>query len=218
MKNSVIILMMFLSMAAIAQDKKAIQSALKTFDDAKDVKGMINAVQEMKKVSDSDQKDWYSAYWSSFFYTQIGRLTDTPSLYYDSAQTYFDRANDVAINRTDEQSSNFHTLQSLIHGLKAGEYWRVGDRANGQRLDGLASQSLNLALQTNANNPRIYLLSGTDLVGNGLRTRDVGSILGGKALLERAKELYASEESGISIEPNWGSGWVNFWMARAKLN
>lgn len=201
-----------------AQNQTAIKAALKTFDDASDVSGMQVALSEMRGISDADSKDWYSAYWTSFFFTQTGRLLDNSMDYYDSAQVYLDRANTVLAKKSKVEEADFHVLQALIHSLKSGEFWSRGDRNNAMSTDSKEQISLNLAYQANKNNPRFYLLTGTDLVSNGQRTQSNGWILAGKEMLEKAAALFEEAKPASDIAPNWGSGWVKFWIARANVD
>ena len=209
---------MCIAIASYAQDKAAIEAALNTFDQASGLPGMRQSIKEMKAVSDSDPDDWYSAYWTSFFYSQTGRLTQAAKTYYDSAQIYFDKANAIHKDKSKVETSDFHALQSLIYNLQSSVYWQMGDRTNGMKLDNQSNQELNLAIKANINNPRVYLLSGTDLISNGQRTQNNGWVLAGKEILEKAKTLYSSQKPSSSIAPSWGSGWVNFWIARAKVD
>ncbi len=218
MKNSILTTLLLFCVGLSAQDRPAIESALKTFDDASDVSGMQLAVAEMKAISDKDNNDWYSAYWTAFFYSQTGRLTDNSKTYYDSAQLYFDRAKASNSQPTGVESSDFHALQSLIYGLQASEYWQARDRTNGLKFDGMSNQELNLALKANSKNPRVHLLSATGLIAEGQRVKNNAWILAGRDILQKAKSLYESQKPVSSIAPNWGSGWVNFWLSRAKVD
>ncbi len=218
MKNSILILLLCVTTVVMAQDKAAIEAALKTFDDATDVNGMSLAVAEMKAVSDKNPDDWHSAYWTSFFYSQTGRLTQSAAAYYDSAQIYFDRASAANTKPRSTEASDFHALQYLIYNLQSVTFYQRGDIPGGQKVDAQANQQLNQAMKLNEDNPRVYLLLGTDLVSTGLRVKSNGWILAGKTFLEKAKGLYASKAPASSIAPSWGSGWINFWMSRAKVD
>lgn len=218
MKNIFLTLLMGLVLHASAQSNANIASALGTFNEAADQNGMLQAVKEMKAVSDQDQDDWLAAYWTSFFYSQTGRNSGQPKAYYDSAQLYFDRAKASHPEQTPVESSEFHVLQSLIYDLTAGTYWTTGDTNNGTRLNNLANSELNLAIKNNPRNPRVYLLTGTDLISNGLRLNNNGWTMAGKEILEKARTLYESEKPGSDIAPNWGNGWINFWISRAKID
>ncbi len=198
-----------------SNDKK-LAAAIQAFQDATEITGMMESVQMFKEVSDKD-KGWIPAYWTSFAFSQIGRLSENPPAYYDSAQLYLDK---VVSNKalSDIEKSDVHALQSLIYGLRAGSFWAKGDRENGLKYSNLDSESLAKAIEQNGNNPRVYLLSGTSIISDGLRNQDAGYLLAGKHMLEMAKAKYEASESSNELYPNWGKGWINFWLGRAKLS
>lgn len=218
MKNYLFITLLCCALAAQSQQKGGIVAALKIFDDATDQTGMVAAVEAMQTVSDANPNDWQAAYWASFFNSQTGRNSKTPMVYYDKATEYFDRAFAANENKTKRQMGDLYALESLIHGLKAGVYWGQGDNQNGTSFNQKANFALNRALKADKKNPRVYLLTGTDLISNGLRTQNNGWIMAGRAMLEKARVLYASEKPESEVAPSWGSGWINFWMNRAKLD
>ncbi len=192
-----------------------LSSAIQTFNDANDVTGMLASISLFKEATEAS-KNWIPAYWTSFAYSQTGRLSDSPNLYYDSAQYYLDKV--LAINGlSKEEQSDVHVLQSLIYGLRSGGYWSKGDRENGLKFSNLDSEALTKAIQLNIENPRIYLLSGTSLISDGLRNRDAGYLLAGGQMLEIAKAKYEANKLTNELYPDWGKGWINFWMERAKI-
>ena len=219
MKKILMILLVAYSFSAVAQkggSTKKLTTAIQTFQDATDVYGMSQAILLFKEVSDKDAKQWIPNYWTAFVYSQTGRLSESPSEYYDSAQFYLDRV--LAINElTTAQQSDAQVLQSLIHGLRANSFWSKGDRENGMKYSSLDSDALKQAIILNRENPRVYLLSGTSLISDGLRNRDTGYLLAGGQMLELAKMKYEANKPSDELYPNWGEGWINFWKERAKI-
>lgn len=196
---------------------KQLAKAIQMFQDATEITGMIASIQVFKEVSDKSPKVWKSAYWTSFVYSQTGRLSENPPAYYDSAQFYLDRVKSIDGLSKSEQS-DVHVLQSLIYGLQAGTYWTKGDRENGMKYSNMDSDALGKAIALNKENPRVYLLSGTGIISDGLRNNDPGYLLAGGQMLEIAKSKYEANQSSDKLYPDWGQGWINFWMERAKMD
>ncbi|MEM7298437.1 MAG: hypothetical protein AAF391_09255 [Bacteroidota bacterium] len=219
MKN----LMTLLSFLAIgfcaAQDPKndLLTDAVKTFDDAKDLSGMLVSTQLFKQASSSQPDSWISSYWTAFAFSQCGRLTETPLAYYDTAQLYLDKTKEKINSLDDSQKSDVYALESLISGLKSGPYWAQGDRENGMKFSAIENQSLSKAMALNMDNPRVYLLTGTGLISDGKRIQNDGYILAGRKMLEIARQKYEANDLDDALYPNWGHGWINFWMANSKL-
>ena len=202
------------------QEKKItleLTKALVAYDKAKDTKGMEAATQLFKNISDNNKNEWLAAYWTSFLYTQTGRMVDEQLPYYEKSQTYIDRAFKAKKSFTSSEKSELYALQHLINNLTSGPYWRKGDRENGMKYSNLKRESLNQAIIYNSENPRIYLLTGMGLINDGKRNQDTGYIFAGKVMLKTAKLKYKSEESESKVYPNWGEGWINFWLANSKL-
>ena len=211
-------MLLFWAGLAHAQQEDGIAAALKLFDDATDQAGMVKATEAMQHLSDTQPDTWLSAYWTSFFYSQTGRNSGTPMDYYDKAQAYYDRAFAALGEKTSVESSDFYALQSLIYNLIATVYWSKGDRQNGTQMTQKASAALSLAIKAYDKNPRVYLLTGTDLISNGQRTQNNSWIMAGKEMLEKAQKLYSSEKPASDIGPSWGSGWIKFWLSRAQTD
>ena len=197
-----------------ASDKK-LSSAIQAFQDANDLAGMIASIPLFKEAVDKGNT-WIPAYWTSFVYSQTGRISESPSAYYDSAQFYLDQVMTMD-DLSEKVQSDVQVLQSLIYGLRAGGYWSKGDRENGLKYSNLDSEALSKAIKLNMDNPRIYLLSGTSLISDGLRNQDAGYILAGGQMLEIAKAKYEANKPANELYPDWGKGWINFWMQRAKI-
>ena len=218
MKNYLCFMLMLWAGLAHAQQEDNIAAALKLFDDAKNQAGMIASTEAMQKLSDARPDDWIAAYWAAYFNSQTGRNSNAPMDYYEKAQTYYDRAFAALKEKSPVESSDFHTLQSLIHNLVASVYWSKGDRQNGTLMSQKASAALSLAIKAYDKNPRVYLLTGTDLISNGQRIQNNSWVMAGKEMLEKAQKLYISEKPASDIAPSWGGGWIKFWLSRAQTD
>ena len=197
-----------------AGDKK-LAEAIQVFQEANDITGMIASITLFREAVDRSNS-WIPAYWTSFAYSQTGRISENPPMYYDSAQYYLDKV--IAKNGLSEkEQADVHVLQSLIYGLRAGGFWSKGDRENGMKYSNLDSEALSKAIQLDIENPRIYLLSATGIISDGLRNQDAGYILAGGQMLEIAKAKYEANKPSNELYPDWGKGWINFWIQRAKI-
>lgn len=204
----------FVGFSQKSSDKK-LSEAIQAFQEANDITGMIASIPLFKEANNKS-KTWIPAYWTSFVYSQTGRISENPPVYYDSAQYYLDEV--IAMDGLSEkEQSDVHVLQSLIYGLRAGGFWSQGDRENGMKYSNLDSDALSRAIKLDMENPRIYLLSGTSLISDGLRNQDAGYILAGGQMLEIAKAKYEANKPSNELYPDWGKGWINFWLERAKI-
>ncbi|MEP5611585.1 MAG: hypothetical protein ABJP45_05015 [Cyclobacteriaceae bacterium] len=210
-----LLVLVYCSSSQNLNDNK-LATAIQTFQDAADMNGMSEAIRLFKKVSDENPNQWISNYWTAFAYSQIGRLSDNPSAYYDSAQFYMDRVMMIKDQSKAQQSDN-QVLQSLVYSLYAGASWSKGDRENGMKYSSLDSEALKQALVLNRDNPRVYLISGTSLISDGLRNGDTGYLLAGSQMLEIARAKYEANKPSSELYPDWGKGWINFWKERARI-
>lgn len=199
-------------------ENRTLQEAINIFDDAVDVNGMLESITLFKKATILNPDNWINTYWTAFAYSQCGRLTETPLVYYDTAQTYLDRTKEKLSSLDLKEKSDVYTLESLINSLKAGQHWAKGDREMGMKLNRTENESLTKAMALNVENPRVYLLTATSLITDGRRTKNDGYILAGRKMLEIAKQKYEANKSENPLYPDWGSGWVNFWISNAKLS
>jgi hypothetical protein len=135
--------------------------------------------------------------------------------YYDSAQYFLDKA----ISRKgydDKMKSEIMVVQSLIYGLRTGPYWASNDRTNAEKYSQLESEALNEALRLNKDNPRIYLLGGASIIYDGRRMKNEVYYLAGTEMLKTAEDKYKKFPAASPIHPNWGRGWISFWLSQAK--
>ena len=222
MRNSILLFLMVFATEVYAQDQLAIKKVLGLWDDASDVSGMVDAAIQMRSISDEMPDTYLPAYWTAFYYSQVGRqanqINRNAMEFYDSAQVYLDRAHHAKAQMSALEKSDHYALQSLIYNLKAGAYWSVGDNQNGTDHVKKSSTALNQAIKEYDSNPRVYLLGGTDLVSNGLRLNNSAWIIAGREMLVKAKALYGDFKPASDIAPSWGSSWINFWISRAKLD
>ena len=205
-----------ISLNAQGNENPTLTKAIKLFDDSQDLDGMLMSAELFKEASDEDPNNWIYNYWTAFVYSQCGRLTEKPLIYYDTAQFYLDRVKKELASLNDKQQSDVYALESLISGLKSGPYWAKGDRDMGMKLSKVENESLSKAMALNMDNPRVYLLTGTGLISDGKRTNNTGYVLAGRKMLEIAREKYMMASQDV-IYPNWGHGWINFWLSNAKL-
>lgn len=207
-----------ISLQAQQKDDQILAKAIKIFNDADDLKGMLQSTALFKEAVEKNPDNWINTYWTAFVYSQCGRLTEEPLVYYDTAQMYLDQTKEKLDGLNDRQQSDVYILESLIYSLKAGPYWAKGDRQMGMKLNQKENASLSKAVALNIDNPRVYLLTGTGLISDGRRTSNDGYILAGRKMLEIAQQKYDVNKSENPLYPDWGSGWVNFWLSNSKLS
>ncbi len=197
-------------------NNQVLKDAIAAFNNSNDVNGMLASALLFKKASELDPDNWMATYWTSFVYSQCGRLTETPLTYYDTAQMYLNKTKEKLDDLNENEQSDVYVLESLLMSLKAVPFWGKGDRQTAMKLNQTENVSLSQAISLNEDNPRVYLLAGTGLISDGQRIKNDGYILAGRKMLELARIKFADSEPENPLYPNWGAGWINFWLARAN--
>ncbi|NIR73224.1 hypothetical protein GWO43_08005 [candidate division KSB1 bacterium] len=194
---------------------KDLEFAIHIHDTASVFESEIEATAAFEKVCEKFPENWRPFYWTAYMYTQIGRAVDIlkrnedPMSFIDEAQAYFDKAAARLSNKTSGEQSDFQALQSLIYLFKA----RFSEDETSQNIFKAAGQdALNQAIQANPENPLVYVLTGTALIGEGTGEKNMADILAGRVLLKEAQKKFEAARPERSLTLHWNREWLPFWL------
>lgn len=213
-----IAIIILLSMPLMSQQNTKLEAALQIHHDATTVEEVLKSAQALAKISDANPKDWLSAYWTSFVYSQAGNAGTEKLKYFELALTYYERAEKGMEKLNDDQKSSLMALKALIAGLIQIPYFMKGNQEKGMEYVQIQVDAMNQGLEFKADNPLILVLMGTNQIGAGVRNkpqRDTRKIATGKILLLHAKSLYKDMKKTTMLTPDrWNEGWIDVWLAR----
>jgi len=222
MKYLVIVFLALLGFYGQSQDLSTeMEKALKLHESAKDFEGELKAAEAFKTLSDTNEKDWLAAYWTSFVFSQVANATKADKRQYlDLAVDYFDRTEANLLQPSKEDKSILLSLKALLTGLYSQYYYINGNIEKGGEFSKINSQAINDGLLSNSENPLLYVLLGTNYIGQSFRSKpqpDMPKMITGKLLLEQAKTRYKSMPSENKLYPDrWNEPWIDFWLNRLK--
>ncbi len=156
---------------------------------------LINLANQFERISNAEQDKWEPAYYAAYCYvrsTLFGKMAvDDIHKQLDNAQKFIDQ-----IIKTNSKESEIHTLQAFVYQL------RITDMSKGYKFSKLSSESLAVAENLDANNPRIYYLRGSNIF-------HTPKAFGGgkekaKPLLIKADEMFKKHKPTSKFEPSWG--------------
>lgn len=203
---------------ALGQNPELIEDlefAIQIHDTASVYESESEATEAFEKVCEKYPQNWRPFYWTAYMYTQVGRLVeimkrdDDPMTFIDKAQAYFDKASTRLPDKTSGEQSDFQALQSLIYLFKA-RYSE--DETSQNKFKAASEDALNQAIQANPENPLVYVLTGTALIGEGAREKNVADILAGRILLKQAQKMFEAARLERSLTVHWNREWLPFWL------
>ncbi|GAB5533903.1 MAG: hypothetical protein Rubg2KO_01520 [Rubricoccaceae bacterium] len=214
-----ILLFVLCAHGAVAQSPsyvRAVEHALANEDTTSTLDTMLDAITEFERIAEQYPERWEALYWAAHLYGQAARLEDRAGndeslIHHDKAQTYYDQAQEAWAalpERTAVEESDFYILQALLYGLRSSYSFRHGETDQARLLIALENEYTLRAALANPNNPRLYMSRGIDLIVHE-KTREEG-----RRLLNEAIQKYAEHPPASSIAPNWGRGWIDFWLRR----
>jgi hypothetical protein len=186
-----------------------LQFTLALLDTASSAETRHHVATALRDVSDAHPTRWEAAYWAAHEYSQVGLFNDVSirGAFLDTAQTLYDRAWNAAVEKDNRLLAEFYVLQANLHALRGGVLAanRQWEEAGQNRA--LRNQHLQMTGEAYPNNPRLHVLRGIQQLADSTTRQE------GRAILERAKQLYA-DPLPSPIWPNWGRPWIDHWLAR----
>ena len=192
--------------------------ALEIHEKAKTFEEELKSAESFKKISDSNPKEWLPAYWTSFIYSQAGRLTKDKLKYYKISFEYYSRSEKNIGAPSRQQTLYLMALKALLSNLSQGPNFAAGNTKKGIQFAKDEKDAINKGLTAHSNHPLILAMLGTKTLNEGFRAKpkpDISKIVIGKAILERAKKLYSERTQDDKLTPDhWNKGWIDVWLGR----
>ncbi|NAY93322.1 hypothetical protein GTQ34_15535 [Muricauda sp. JGD-17] len=176
------------------------------------------------QVGQKFTNEWLPNYWACYIYTQLfnmyGRTPDTPkdvsrSDLLNKAQEQLNIAKERYKGKDAEILSDIDALQGFVNFFKLRN--AIGTKKGDSVIADLKIQyleKLKSALQKDPENPLVYVLIGTSMVGK--PDSDFREALAAKVLLNKAEELFDNETRHRALSTRWNSEWLGFfWLKNA---
>lgn len=197
MKQLLVITCMFLAGMATAQTKyeAGMGKGLEQLKSAKSADDFTAASAFFERIGDAEKDKWLPYYYAAYANHLTGWIN--PKADKDKVA---EKSKDLIskAESLEQNNSELHCLRQMV----AIQQMTVDPMARYQTYGSEATHSLEKAMKADANNPRIYLLSGQTL----LRTPEAFG--GGKAvtkkLAEKSVELFKTFQPASPMHPNWG--------------
>ena len=207
-----------LSIAVLFSQNQSLEEGMKegftTYDKGEEYVDWVQGAEMLTELGKKHPNEWLPEYWASYFYTQISRALPsvenppkgmTVNRLIDLSQKNFDRASKKIKNKTPEQESDFHALQSLIYSFRAGT---AKDETEKKKLQELEVAEIKKAVQKNPNNPVIEVIIACDLAYK----PDYGSLVAARALFLKAKHKFNNRFGPRYMSAHWNEEWLGYWL------
>ncbi len=200
---------------SFCQDKRTYNNVLKSafhvHDTASTYESSLYAATMLEEVADKFPNEWLANYWAAYIHTQCGLYY--PNIPKDAGKIIPAKAQkniELAMKRYKGDSleilSDLHALQSFVYYVHT---WYPENK----KMDSVYSQKskkhTRLALDFNPNNPIIYVLIGTSLLGS----EKIEDIVAGRALLYQAQSIFKEVSEHPVMTAHWNENWLRFrWL------
>lgn len=205
MKTILILIALFISMAAVSQENKKYNEAMKRNIAMLDSATAMNTFQQMansfERIANAEKDKWLPYYYSSYALARLTYMMEDKTAVdpvLDKAQALIDKADSLQPDQ-----SEIYTIRSFVLSARI----MVNPMSRGAQFGPQSAMVLEKAIQLDPSNPRCYLLKGTSAMytppafGGG---KDKAAIL-----LQTAIDKYAAFKPANELMPTWGE-------ARAK--
>lgn len=197
MKQLFIIISMFFCGFAVAQSKyeSGMAKGLEQMKAAKSAEDMTAASAFFERVADAEKDKWLPYYYAAYANYLTGWMN--PNADKDKVA---EKSKDLITKAEvlEKNNSEIYCMKQMISVLQM----TVDPMARWQTYGAEATAALENATKADANNPRIYYLSGQTLMNT------PEAFGGGKAvakkLFEKSVELYKTFKPASPFHPNWG--------------
>lgn len=203
---------------AIAQGsyEERMETALNLHIEAKTFSEEKKSEEAYLKIAESDN-DWLAYYWAAYINTQLFNALGNPQskppkdanpkTILDKAQSLLNNASDLVDSDNKKYLSDIGALQILIHQFNL----RLNPTETEKKLllDKM-DEELKRAAINNRENPLLYVLIGTNMVGAGDK---FSQIISGRALLYEADRLFKLRKKKRSLSTHFNEEWLTlFWL------
>lgn len=209
----------FLTATSFAQSEKftkAMEQKLAGFDSVRSSAGLQELANSFERIADAEKTQWLPYYYAALSNINLafgiameagplGGNADQVDPLADKAEKLLDKAEALS-----KDNSEIYIVRKIIASTRM-----MGDVMNRYMTYGAASaEALAKAKKLNPNNPRVYLLQGTD----DFTTPEQfgGSKTKAAEQFAEAKAKFDSYKIESTIHPDWGRGQLNYFMNQSK--
>lgn len=209
------IVLLFSTSLLFAQSEKytaAMTATLADFDKSQNKEPVrdewLALANRFERIASAEPKEWLPRYYAAYVYSSLafmGNDAVQKDQMTDKAAAFLNEA----VNLTGE-SSELMVLDAQIHQARLASDPQLRWQTEGP----LFTASLDKAKKMDPNNPRTYLLEGTNLLytpeqfGGGKKVA--------KPVLEKAMEKFATFKPQGPLYPNWGQGQAGYMLGEAS--
>ena len=195
---------------------KAMEQKLAGFDSVRSNEGLQEMANSFERIAEAEKTQWLPYYYAALSNVNLGfnhAIAAGPmGGNAEKVDPLADKAEKL-LNKADELSkdnSEIYVVKKLIASLRM-----LGDVMNRYMTYGPAAmEALATAKKLNPENPRVYVLEGTDLFNT--PEQYGGNKVEAKRLLEEAIKKYETFKPESSIHPAWGMGQAKYFLSQIK--
>jgi hypothetical protein len=195
---------------------KAMEQKIAGFDSVRSTEGLQELANAFERIADAEKTQWLAYYYAAlsnvnlgFTYAMaagpMGGNADKVDPLADKAEKLLNKAEEL-----NKDNSEIFIVKKQIASLRM-----LGDVMNRYMTYGpIGAEALATAKKLNPENPRIYVLEGTDQFNT--PEQFGGSKTEAKRLLEEALKKYETFKPESSIHPAWGKGQAQYFLSQIK--
>jgi hypothetical protein len=209
-------LAMFTSFSQSEKFVKAMEQRLVGFDSVRSAEGLQEMANSFERIAEAEKTQWLPYYYAAlsnvnlgytyaFAAGPLGGNTEKVDPLADKADALLKKAEELS-----KDNSEIFVVKKLIATLRM-----MGDVMNRYMTYGpIAAEALATAKKLNPENPRIYVLEGTDQFNT--PEQYGGSKEEAKKLLDLAVKKFEVFKPESSIHPTWGLGQAQYFLSQMK--
>jgi len=217
MKKLLIIAATFISVSSFAQSQKYLQAMepkVAAIDTTRSVQGAIDLANAFERIAEAEKTLWLPYYYAALAHVNsgyslsggtMGGLANQLDPIADKAEALIEKAAALSKN-----NSEIWAVKKMIATLRM----TADPMSRYQQYAPIAQQALETARSLDKNNPRVDLLEGQDKFYT--PEQFGGSKTEAKKLFEEALKKYAAAKPASTIDPSWGRGTANYFLAQIK--
>lgn len=213
------IIAVVMAAATFAQSEKyvkAMEARVSLLDSTTTPDAWKDLANAFERIADAEKTQWLPYYYAAYANVMAGTMSmpmdgsfgDNSAIadpYADKAEQLINKANEM-----NKDNSEIYCVIKMIASLRM-----MGNAMARYMTEGPKSEAaLAKAKELNANNPRVYILEGQDKFYT--PEQFGGSKEEAKKLFEKASEIFKTIKPASSIEPQWGSSIVNYFLSQYK--
>ena len=195
---------------------KAMEQKLVGFDSVRSNEGLQELANSFERIAEAEKTQWLPYYYAALSNVNLGfnhAIAAGPmGGNADKVDPLADKAEKL-LNKADELSkdnSEIYVVKKLIASLRM-----LGDVMNRYMTYGpVATEALATAKKLNPENPRVYVLEGSDMFNT--PEEYGGNKVEAKRLLEESLKKFETFKPESSIHPAWGMGQAKYFLSQIK--